>query len=100
MGTAPYAEIRIIELSKTLSGRLAGLLFADQGAEVLIKRAADFQADEHDEYFDRNKIAVSPGCLKDTSSADIIIVDGETQIDRGPSQIVLRITAALPGDEI
>lgn len=100
MGNAPYAEIRIIELSKTLSGRLAGLLFADQGAEVLIEQAADFQADEHDEYFDRNKIAVPPGTLKDTSSADIIIVDGETAIDRLPQQIVLRITAALPGDEI
>jgi crotonobetainyl-CoA:carnitine CoA-transferase CaiB-like acyl-CoA transferase len=100
MGTAPYTEIRIIELSKTLSGRLAGLLFADQGAEVLIERTADFQADEHDEYFDRNKIAVPPGSLKDTSSADIIIVDGETEIARLPQQIVLRITAALPGDEV
>ena len=30
----PYDGIRVIELSKTLAGRLAGLLFADQGAEV------------------------------------------------------------------
>ncbi len=55
MGILPYNGIRIIELSKTLSGRLAGLLFADQGAEVLIERTADFQADEHDEYFDRRR---------------------------------------------
>ena len=100
MSKSPYTGIRIIELSKTLSGRLAGLLFADQGAEVLIERAANFQANEHDEYFDRNKIAVPPGTLKNTLSADIIIVDGETAIDRLPQQIVLRITAALPGDEI
>ena len=35
----PYQGIRIIELSNTLTGRLAGLLFADQGAAVLGGRA-------------------------------------------------------------
>jgi len=100
MSTLPYKGIRIIELSNTLAGRLAGLLFADQGAEVFIERPTDFRPDEHDEYFDRNKIAVPPGSLQDTSTADIIIVDGETRINRGLAQIVLRITAALPGDEI
>jgi len=100
MGTSPYNGIRLIELSSTLAGRLAGLLFADQGAEVFVERPADFKPDEHDEYFDRNKIAVPPGGLQDTTTADIIIVDGGTKIERSPSQIVLRITAALPGDEI
>ena len=100
MGSLPYNSIRILELSSTLAGRLAGLLFADQGAEVFIERPADYTPDEHDQYFDRNKIAVPPGGLQDTSSADIIIVDGETQINYGLAQIVLRITAALPGDEI
>ena len=100
MSILPYNNIRIIERSNTLAGRLAGLLFADQGAEVFIERPAAFMPDEHDEYFDRNKIAVPPGSLQDTSSADIIIVDGETRINRELAQIVLRITAALPGDEI
>ena len=38
--------------------------------------------------------------LVDTSSADVIIVDGDAKVERSPAQIVLRVTAALPGDEI
>jgi crotonobetainyl-CoA:carnitine CoA-transferase CaiB-like acyl-CoA transferase len=37
--------------------------------------------------------------MADCSSADVIIVDGEDLVTRFPAQIVLRITAALPGDE-
>ena len=74
-------------------------MFADQGAEVLIEHEAGFTPDEHDEYFDRNKTAVPPGSLADSKSADVIIVDGDTEVDRQTAQIVLRITAALPGDE-
>ncbi len=95
----PYNGIRIIESSKTLAGRLAGLLFADQGAEVFIERKPGYKPNEHDEYLDRNKIAIPPGSLTDTSSADVIIVDGDANVDRLPAQTVLRITAALPGDE-
>ena len=51
----PYGGIRVIELSTTLSGRLAGLLFADQGAEVVVAREAGFKPGEHDEFLDRNK---------------------------------------------
>ena len=95
----PYNGIRIIELSSTVTGRLAGLLFADQGAEVIISRKAGFKPDEHDEYFDRNKTSVDPAQLVDTRSADVIIVDGDAKVDRLPAQIVLRVTAALPGDK-
>lgn len=95
----PYNGIRIIELSNTLTGRLAGLLFADQGAEVLIARKAGFKPDEHDEFLDRNKTSVDPAQLVDTRSADVIIVDGDAKVKRSPAQIVLRITAALPGDK-
>ena len=100
MSSLPYNGVRVLELSHTLAGRLAGLLFADQGAEVFIERPVDYTQDEHDEYFDRNKIIVPPDSLQDTSSADIIIVDGGTPVNRGLAQIVLRITAALPGDEV
>ena len=64
----PYEGIRIIELSDTLTGRLAGLLFADQGAEVLVAREAGFKPDEHDEFLDRNKTSVVPAQLVGTSS--------------------------------
>ncbi len=96
----PYAGIRIIELSTLLTGRLAGQLFADQGAEVLIGRDAVFKPDEHDEFLDRNKFSIAPGQLADTSSADVIIVDGDTKVDRSPAQIVLRVVAALPDDAV
>ncbi|MEE8513387.1 MAG: CoA transferase, partial [Gammaproteobacteria bacterium] len=96
----PYNGIRIIELSGTLTGRLAGLLFADQGAEVLVAREAGFKPDEHDEFLDRNKYSIAPDQLADTSSADVIIVDGDTEVDRSSGQIVLRVTAALPGDTV
>ena len=99
MSGLPYAHVRILEKSKTLTGRLAGLLFADQGAEVFVGREPGYEPNEHDEYLDRNKVAVPSEALSDTSSADVIIVDGTADVDRLPAQIVLRVTAALPGDE-
>ncbi len=66
MSQLPYAGIRIIELSQTVAGRLAGLLFADQGAEVFVGHEPGYEPDEHDEYFDRSKTAVPPGGLADT----------------------------------
>ena len=95
----PYQDVRIIEKSSTLTGRLIGLLFADQGAEVVVERRRDAAPGEHDLYLDRGKVAVPPATLHDTSSADVIIVDGETLADRRSSQILVRVTAALPGDE-
>ena len=98
MSRLPYHGVRIIETSATLTGRLIGLLFADQGAEVFVERSAARSAGEHDGYLDRGKIAVPPGCLADTSSADVIIVDGVIPVSRAAAQIVLRVTAAIPGD--
>jgi crotonobetainyl-CoA:carnitine CoA-transferase CaiB-like acyl-CoA transferase len=94
----PYDGIRILEKSATLAGRLAGLLFADQGAEVFVERP-DADEGEHDAYLDRGKVRVAPGGLSDISSADVIIVDGAEPVNRGTDQTVLRVTAALPGDE-
>ena len=100
MSQLPYHGIRIIEKSATLTGRLIGLLFADQGAEVFIERAVERPLSEHDGYLDRGKCAVPNGGLADTSSADVLIVDGTAAaVGRPKEQIVLRVTAALPGDE-
>jgi len=100
MSALPYTDIRIIEKSSTLTGRLIGLLFADQGAEVFVERAADAAPGEHDAYLDRGKMAVPPGGLADSSSADVVIVDGDAPVSRATRQIVLRVTAALPGDDV
>ena len=107
MSHLPYQDIRIIEKSTTLTGRLTGLLFADQGADVFVERAADRPPGDHDSYLDRGKTAVPKGGLTDTASADVLIVDGpsaalragDAAVDRPDRQIVLRVTAALPGDE-
>ena len=97
-GSLPLATVRVIELSSTLTGRLAGQLFADQGAEVFAERGEP-SPDLDDAYFDRGKMLLPVGGLSDTSSADVIIVDGEVEVDRAPHQIVMRVFAALPGDE-
>ena len=103
-GTPPLAGVRVIERSNLMSGRLAGLLLADQGAEVFVERAGPTPAaDQHtaldDGYFDRGKITLPPGAAADAASADIVIVDGAAEFTRAPHQILLRIVAALPGDE-
>ena len=36
----PYAGVRVIEKAGMLSGRLTGMMFADQGAEVRNERNA------------------------------------------------------------
>src|SRR5262245_61355111 len=99
MSQLPYQDIRIIEKSTTLTGRLIGLLFADQGAEVFVERAVDTPPGDHDGYLDRGKTAVPTGGLRDTASADVLIVDGAAAVTGVDTQIVVRVTAALPGDE-
>ena len=100
MSRLPYEHVRILEQCTTLTGRLVGLLFADQGADVFVEREGASTSDEHNAYLDRGKVAVLPGGLADTSSADVIIVDGAVPVSRAASQIVLRVTAAIPGDDI
>ncbi len=97
-GDAPYGGVRVIEKSALLTGRLAGQLFADQGAEVFVDRSAPSPVLD-DAYFDRGKVVVPAAALADTSSADILIVDGDAAVARLPHQIVMRVVAALPGDE-
>ena len=100
MKKLPYQDINIFELSTTLSGRLAGLLFADQGAKVYFVNRPGRSGEEVDDYLDRDKFAADPEALADTRAADVVIVDGDIPIDRQHTQIVLRITAALPGDDV
>ena len=99
-GVPPLLGVRVIERSVLLSGRLAGLLLADQGAEVFVERGAGATPGGLDAaFFDRGKVVVPLGAAQDAASADIVIVDGDAQVERAPHQIVLRIMAAMPGDE-
>lgn len=98
MSQLPYAGIRIVESGRTLSARLVGLLFADQGAHVRCSAAVPRAGREVDAFLDRGKHLVEPSALADAEEADVLIVDGDAAVDRRPAQIVLRITAALPGD--
>ena len=95
----PYEGVRIIEKANMLSGRLAGLLFADQGAEVLVIDPKE--GEDVDSYLNRSKIAIAASDADKIvpSSADIIIVDSDDDsIQRLPHQIMMRTVAALPGD--
>ena len=99
MSQFPYTGIRIVESSATLSGRLVGLLFADQGAHVRCSNDIVRAGHRINEYLDRGKELVPASALADTQDADVLVVDGDAVVHRRPSQIVLRITAALPGDD-
>ena len=114
----PYEGIRVVEFHATLlSGRLAGLLFADQGAEVVILSSHNVKdnglkltdGDDNAEravndFLNRNKIRpakyTSDEETKILSGADVIIVDGEASVQREAHQIVLHVVAALPGDKV
>ncbi len=99
-GTSPLQGVRVIERSAVLSGRLTGWLLADQGAEVYVERGTGATPGSLDDaFFDRGKIAVPPGSTEDATSADIVIVDGGAQAVRAPHQVLVRIMAALPGDD-
>lgn len=99
MNRLPFAGVRVLETSSTLSGRLVGVLLADQGAEVLCSNEFPRTGSEVDAYLDRGKHVVASSALAVVGDADVVIVDGNAPVERRPTQIVLRICAALPGDE-
>jgi crotonobetainyl-CoA:carnitine CoA-transferase CaiB-like acyl-CoA transferase len=98
-GTPPLEGVRVIERSNLLSGRLTGLLLADQGAEVFVDRPPGVASQLDDEFFGRGKVALPPGASADAASADVVIIDGASAAPRAPHQVLVRIVAALPGDE-
>jgi crotonobetainyl-CoA:carnitine CoA-transferase CaiB-like acyl-CoA transferase len=111
----PFAGLRVVELGTTLAARLAGLLFADQGAQVLVARPgidarrtaapACAGADptlgfEHlDPYLDRGKTLLETAGDEEAAVADLVLVDGDRPLVHAPpSRIVVRVLAALPDD--
>jgi len=84
----PWSGIRIAECSTQLTGRLAALLFADQGADVLIladqknNKSVDEFNSETNAYLNRGKTFMH-GLNNDKrtellNSCDVVIVDGES----------------------
>ncbi|WP_250634444.1 CoA transferase [Pinirhizobacter soli] len=97
-GTPSLQGIRVYEQSQTLAGRLAGLLLADQGAEVYALPPVNPDA-SIDDYLSRGKRFPRKGKLAIPKNPDIVIHDGAIAPARGPSQLTLGFTAVVPGDE-
>jgi len=85
MSQLPYAGVRIAETSATLAGRLAGLLFADQGAQVRCSNASTRAGQEIDACLDRGKQRVAPSSLADDSQVGHGVSFVTTRHELGPS---------------
>ncbi len=97
-GTPPLRGIRVYENSQTLAGRLAGLLLADQGAEVYAASPVNQDA-RIDDYLGRGKRFLPEGAQDIPRNLDVVIHDGSIAPEGGVSQLSLGFTALVPGDE-
>ena len=59
----PLQGVQVLERSNTLAVRLAGLLLADQGADVFALNHARLADGEIDAYLDRGKKLLHPEAL-------------------------------------
>jgi crotonobetainyl-CoA:carnitine CoA-transferase CaiB-like acyl-CoA transferase len=115
MSKLPYEGICVVERSGLLSARLIGLLLADQGARVLVAQTAPPSQTASppgdaapldptlsfvhlDPYLNRGKGLLRTSGLEESSTADIIIVQGTEPVTVHPWQILVRVVAAFPGD--
>jgi crotonobetainyl-CoA:carnitine CoA-transferase CaiB-like acyl-CoA transferase len=95
----PLQGVRVLEGSGLLAAQLAGLLLADQGAEVFALARDDAEQESIDGYLNRGKKLVPAPALAGVDSVDVLIGDhgiGETRL---PWQISLGYPAFVPGDE-
>jgi crotonobetainyl-CoA:carnitine CoA-transferase CaiB-like acyl-CoA transferase len=94
----PLQGIRAVETSTMLAGRVAGVLLADQGAEVYTLDHGRAPNKGLDDYLDRGKFLLPAAALSDVKQFDIIIGGGEPAARRAASQISLSFPAFAPGD--
>lgn len=97
-GTLPFSGIRVRETSNQLAGRLAGLLLADQGAEVFTLDRGKGGAEGLDDFLDRGKKLLPAAALAAVEDADIVIHNGAAAGALASWQISLGFTAGVPGD--
>jgi hypothetical protein len=95
----PLKGIRVLETNGLLATRLAGLLLADQGAEVFALERDDAEREDIDCYLNRGKNLAAAPVLAGVESADILIGDHDIGETRLPWQISLGFPAVVPGDE-
>ena len=94
----PLQGVRVLERSNTLAVRLAGLLLADQGADVFALNHARLADGEIDAYLDRGKKLLHPEALASIQDSDIVIQNGPI-LDRHSAWVIsLGFTATVPGD--
>jgi|GEM_PF-1624203 len=94
----PLQGIRVLEHSDNLAVRLAGLLLADQGAEVFALDHERLADDEIDAYLDRGKKLLRPDVLASMRDSDIVIQNGPIHDHPSDWVISLGFTATVPGD--
>jgi len=94
----PLQGIRVLERSNTLAVRLAGLLLADQGAEVFAFDHDLLADDEIDAYLDRGKKLLRPDALASVGDSDIVIQNGPNPGHPSDRVISLGFTVTVPGD--
>ena len=94
----PLQGIRVLERSNTLAVRLAGLLLADQGAEVFAFDHDLLADDEIDAYLDRGKKLLHPDALASIRDSDIVIQNGPILGHPSDRVISLGFTVTVPED--
>ncbi len=99
MSTSPFHGITVQQKSRSLAGRLAAMLLADQGAKVYAPDRSDGDAEGLDDFLDRGKTLIPAEELEGISGADIVIIDGATAVSEPATQIVLGFTVSARGDD-
>ena len=94
----PLQGIRVLERSNTLAVRLAGLLLADQGADVFALDHGRLADGEIDAYLNRGKKLLHPEVLASIQDSDIVIQNGPILDHHSDRVISLGFTSTVPGD--
>jgi len=87
-----------METGTALAARLAGVLLADQGAEVFALDHGRPSNEGLDDYLDRGKLLLPAAVLSDVQEIDIIIAGSETITRSNDAQIALSFPPVAPGD--
>ncbi len=87
-----------MEAGTTPAARLAGVLLADQGADVFSLDHGRPSNEGLDDYLDRGKLLLPAAVLPSVQEIDIIIAGSETIARSNDAQISLSFPAVAPGE--